>query len=111
MVWIHGGSFDTGTGNIYDGSKLAREYGVIVVTLNYRLGVLGWLAAPALGNPGVGSGRRQQWPQRRAGGAELGQEQHHGFRRRRGQCHGVRRIGGRDDSVQFADLTRVQRTV
>ena len=54
MVWVHGGSFDTGTGNIYDGAVLAREYGVIVVTLNYRLGVLGWLAAPALGNPAQG---------------------------------------------------------
>ncbi|WP_420593521.1 carboxylesterase/lipase family protein [Deinococcus sp.] len=56
MVWVHGGSFDTGTGNIYDGSVLARDYGVIVVTLNYRLGVLGWLAAPVLGQDGGNNG-------------------------------------------------------
>ena len=56
MVWVHGGSFDTGTGNIYDGSVLARDYGVVVVTLNYRLGVLGWLAAPALGQDGGNNG-------------------------------------------------------
>ncbi|TSA80540.1 carboxylesterase family protein [Deinococcus detaillensis] len=55
MVWIHGGSFDTGTGSIYDGSVLAREYGVVVITLNYRLGPLGFLAAPALGPEGTGN--------------------------------------------------------
>ena len=49
MVWIHGGSFTTGSGNIYDASLLAREQGLMVVTLNYRLGALGFLAAPALG--------------------------------------------------------------
>jgi len=49
MVWIHGGSLRTGNlaAGIYDGSQLARN-GVIVVTLNYRLGVLGYLAHPAL---------------------------------------------------------------
>ncbi|WP_161880820.1 carboxylesterase/lipase family protein [Deinococcus alpinitundrae] len=55
MVWVHGGSFDTGTGNIYDGSKLARDFGVVVVTLNYRLGPLGFLATPALGPQGSGN--------------------------------------------------------
>lgn len=55
MVWVHGGSFDTGTGNIYDGSRLAREHGVVVITLNYRLGPLGFLAAPALGPQGTGN--------------------------------------------------------
>ncbi|WP_332659170.1 carboxylesterase/lipase family protein [Brevundimonas sp.] len=49
MVWIHGGSLSTGTGAepFYDGSAFARE-GVVVVTVNYRLGPLGWLAHPAL---------------------------------------------------------------
>jgi para-nitrobenzyl esterase len=49
MVWIHGGSFVAGTAGdpLYDGSKLAQA-GVIVVTLNYRLGAFGWLAHPAL---------------------------------------------------------------
>jgi para-nitrobenzyl esterase len=49
MVWIHGGSFISGTASDprFDGAKLAQA-GVIVVTLNYRLGVFGWLAHPAL---------------------------------------------------------------
>jgi para-nitrobenzyl esterase len=49
MVWIHGGSLTTGSGSetVYDGSRLAAR-GVIVVTINYRLGVLGYLAHPGL---------------------------------------------------------------
>lgn len=41
MVFIHGESYETGTGNAYDGSVLASFGKVIVVTLNYRMGVLG----------------------------------------------------------------------
>lgn len=41
MVFIHGDSYDAGTGNAYDGSVLASFGNVITVTLNYRLGVLG----------------------------------------------------------------------
>ncbi|RIJ27000.1 carboxylesterase family protein [Henriciella mobilis] len=50
FVWIHGGSLVTGAGSqaMYDGAKLARETGLIVVTINYRLGVLGYLAHPGL---------------------------------------------------------------
>jgi para-nitrobenzyl esterase len=49
LVWIHGGAFWAGASaeGIYDGSRLARR-GVVVVTINYRLGVLGWLAHPEL---------------------------------------------------------------
>lgn len=49
LVWIHGGSLVTGAGSegMYDGTRLARK-GVVVVTLNYRLGVLGYLAHPQL---------------------------------------------------------------
>ena len=45
MVWIHGGAFVTGSGSspIYDGSILSRRGNVVVVTINYRLGVLGFL--------------------------------------------------------------------
>ncbi|XP_042195197.1 neuroligin-1 [Callorhinchus milii] len=42
MVYIHGGSYMEGTGNIFDGSVLASYGNVIVITVNYRLGVLGW---------------------------------------------------------------------
>jgi para-nitrobenzyl esterase len=46
MVWIHGGSLRTGnlSSPIYDGGALAHTGGVVVVTLNYRLGVLGYMA-------------------------------------------------------------------
>ena len=49
LVWIHGGSLWTGSGReaLYDGTRLA-ERGIIVVTINYRLGALGWLAHPEL---------------------------------------------------------------
>eukprot|EP00937_MAST-01D_sp_MAST-1D-sp2_P000965 g965.t1 len=45
MFWIHGGNFYQGYGGgiLYDGSHLAREHGVVVVALNYRLGALGFL--------------------------------------------------------------------
>jgi carboxylesterase type B len=48
FVWIHGGGFTNGSSNQHDGSKIVRETGIVVVTLNYRLGVLGFLAHPAL---------------------------------------------------------------
>ena len=49
MVWIHGGGLIDGSGTaaLYDGAGLARR-GVVVVTINYRLGRLGFFAHPAL---------------------------------------------------------------
>jgi para-nitrobenzyl esterase len=49
IVWLHGGSLTSGAGSqpMYDGTRLA-QHGVIVVTINYRLGALGYLAHPAL---------------------------------------------------------------
>src|SRR5580704_6314263 len=47
MVWIHGGGLVSGESEDYDPSGLVA-HGVIVVTLNYRLGALGFLAHPAL---------------------------------------------------------------
>jgi para-nitrobenzyl esterase len=47
MVWIHGGALITGGGDLYDPAPLV-ERGVIVVTINYRLGLLGFFAHPAL---------------------------------------------------------------
>jgi len=52
MVWIHGGSFMRGAGDIYHAQRLAVRGRIIVVTLNYRLGALGFLADPALGEAG-----------------------------------------------------------
>lgn len=49
FVWIHGGALTTGASSeaMYDGAKLA-ERGVVVVSINYRLGILGYLAHPLL---------------------------------------------------------------
>lgn len=47
LVWIHGGAFFLGRSNNYVPTRLV-EQGVVVVTLNYRLGALGFLAHPAL---------------------------------------------------------------
>jgi para-nitrobenzyl esterase len=49
MVWIHGGGDDTGTATQaqYDGTPFAKD-GIVFVSLDYRLGPLGWFAHPAL---------------------------------------------------------------
>ncbi|MEU8305579.1 carboxylesterase family protein [Actinomadura sp. NPDC048955] len=57
MVWVHGGGNTTGTASIYNAAKLAEDGGVVVVTVNYRLGALGWLAHPGLE---TGADRRYQ---------------------------------------------------
>lgn len=45
MVWLHGGAFTTGAGSIpwYDGTSFATRGDVVVVTINYRIGALGYL--------------------------------------------------------------------
>ena len=49
FFWIHGGALTTGSSRdaLYDGTKLAGQ-GIVVVSINFRLGVLGWLAHPEL---------------------------------------------------------------
>ena len=49
MVWLHGGAFENGSARmpIYDGVE-PRHKGVVIVTLNYRLGVLGFFGHPQL---------------------------------------------------------------
>jgi para-nitrobenzyl esterase len=47
MLWIHGGGHRTGAGWIYGGQNFARD-GVVIVSINYRLGALGYFAHPAL---------------------------------------------------------------
>lgn len=54
MFWIHGGGNSMGAGNQLPPQALARDNGVLVVTINYRLGVFGWLAHPALRASAVG---------------------------------------------------------
>src|SRR3546814_16989125 len=52
MVWIHGGAHVVGSGTfpVFDGTAFARQ-GVVLVTINYRLGALGYFAHPALSAP------------------------------------------------------------
>src|SRR5580658_3506168 len=47
-LWIHGGALVTGTGAGYDPSLMVAGNNIIVVTINYRLGALGWLVEPGL---------------------------------------------------------------
>ncbi|MEH0418253.1 carboxylesterase/lipase family protein [Streptomyces sp. B21-083] len=53
IVWLHGGGFTTGAGSSYDAHRMATRGGVVVVTVNYRLGALGFLAHSGL--PGSGT--------------------------------------------------------
>ena len=52
VVWLHGGSFKDGGGHLYPAQRLAGQGGVVVVTINYRLGALGFLAHPLLDGAG-----------------------------------------------------------
>ncbi len=59
MVWIHGGGFQAGSGQelpSYDGTSLASSGEVVVVTLNHRLNVLGYLDLSAFGNKYASTG-------------------------------------------------------
>ncbi|MBP2479364.1 para-nitrobenzyl esterase [Crossiella equi] len=49
LVWLHGGAFSLGSGGVYDPARLVRSGDVVVVTVNYRLGVFGYFGHPALG--------------------------------------------------------------
>lgn len=52
FVWIHGGALQVGQGGDYDPSKIATRGHAVVVTINYRLGVFGFLSHPALDGEG-----------------------------------------------------------
>jgi para-nitrobenzyl esterase len=56
IVWLHGGSFKDGGGHLYPAERLATRGDVVVVTVNYRLGALGFLAHPVLDDAGGTSG-------------------------------------------------------
>jgi len=43
LVWVHGGAFRSGSGSLYDGAALAEQGDLVVVTVNYRLGVFGFV--------------------------------------------------------------------
>ena len=87
LVWIHGGGFTEDGGRNYDGSKLAAD-GIVVVTINYRLGALGFLAHPALASrPGGPSGNYGLMDQQAA---------------LRWVKHNIRQFGGNPNDVTIA---------
>ena len=99
LVWIHGGGFTEDGARNYDASKLAAD-GIVVVTINYRLGALGFLAHPALasrpGGPAGNYGLMDQiaalrWVQRNIG--QFG-----------GNPHGVTIAGQSSGGVSVLDL-------
>ncbi|PXY31987.1 hypothetical protein BAY60_06615 [Prauserella muralis] len=55
LVFFHGGGFTGGDGSLYDPRRVTRQGDVIVVTVNYRLGALGFLRHPALHDPWAGN--------------------------------------------------------
>ena len=75
LVWLHGGGLTSGGAQQFDGTDLATAGGMIVVTINYRLGALGFLSTPELDSSGGNYGLMDQaaalrWVQRNA--ARLG---------------------------------------
>ena len=94
MVWIHGGGFTRGSGvtRSYDGEVLARK-GAVIVTINYRLGVFGFFAHPALSAESGhhASGNYALLDQIAA--LAVGAEKHCSLRRRSRPRHDLRRVG------------------
>lgn len=96
LVYFHGGGFDAGDGSEprYDGAQLASR-GIVTVTVNYRLGVFGFLG-PSRCRQRIGQRHgRQLRSARSIGGAAMGAGQHRTLRRRSGSSHDWRRRGGR----------------
>ena len=86
FVWIHGGALVSGAGSDYDPSVMVADNDIIVVTINYRLGSLGFLAAErAGGDQARRLPERRRRRQLRSHGPTirdgLGPRQHCGFRR------------------------------
>jgi para-nitrobenzyl esterase len=96
MVWLHGGAFAYGSGNraVTEGANLARRGDVVVVSVNHRLNICGYLHL----------GRHRRRALRRVGqcrlarhgrGARMGARQHRRVWRRPRQRHDLRRVGRR----------------
>ena len=83
MLWVHGGAYILGSGSLpmYEGTGFAKT-GVILVTINYRLGNLGFFAHPAIDgqDPNGEHGNYAFMDQKR--GAQMGAEQYRDIRRR-----------------------------
>ena len=109
MVWVHGGAYILGSSAqpLYHGGALAGGGEAVIVTLNYRLGALGFLDLSSFG----GRVRHQPRPARRAVRAAVGARQHRRIRGRPEPGHIVRRIGGRGHRHHAAGQPRRVGTV
>ena len=98
MVWIHGGGYTNGSASmpLYWGDKLAQR-GVVVVTIAYRLGPLGFLAHPGVDSRVGKEVLGQLWTARSDRGARMDPTKHRGLRRRpraRDDRRAIRRCNG-----------------
>lgn len=87
LVWIHGGGLTQDGALNYDGTKLAAD-GTVVVTINYRLGALGFLAHPALASRPDGPAGNYGWMDQQAA--------------LRWVKHNIARFGGNPHNVTIA---------
>ena len=92
MVFIHGGGFTSGSGSVflYRGGNLVRNGDAVVVTINYRLGALGFLGHRSLTDP---DGLVGNWGiHDQLAALDVGARQHRGLWWRSGQRHDLRRV-------------------
>ncbi len=112
MVWIHGGAFRLGSGSmaIYDGARFAQD-GVVLVTLNYRLGRFGFLRPSGVGGRKSRRCARQLRIDGSGRGARVGEGKHCIVRRRSRKRDRFWRIRRRIERIASADVPARARTV
>ena len=91
LFYIHGGGFSYGSGRWHDGALLAKENGIVVVTINYRLGAFGFLNLPGLSRSGAGNYGAAGFN----GSAAMGEPEHRRVRRGPTASHHRRPLRGR----------------
>jgi Carboxylesterase family len=92
MFWIHGGGLINGSSTPYNPERFVKK-GVIVVTINYRLGYLGFFAHSAIDAEGHLNSNYGLMDQQFALG--VGSQEHREFWRRSGSSNNIRRVGRR----------------
>jgi para-nitrobenzyl esterase len=94
IVWIHGGGFQSGSGSVplYDGSAMAKK-GVVFVTINYRLGVFGFLALRELSGESSHHASGDYGLLDQIAALQMGAAEHRGFRRGSGERDDRRPVG------------------
>ncbi len=100
LVWIHGGGYASGSSQElrpYDGERLAREHDVVLVSMNHRLNVFGFLDLSQIGGEKYAQSGNVEHARPRAG-APVGARQHRGLRRRCRKRDDLRPVGRRRQS-------------